>query len=170
MPSSGFWSKGRSGQPWPGSRISASLSCSTHQAINCFLVTARSDCSCLCQPLVRFVCLLPMLHEIRAWALWDKSMGLVTGICQQPQPTSASGCSIQEVCSVYPLLFTPLTFAFSAMETPLVSGFPLWMKEEGQFHSIQSWMNQAKHPVVLLYNTLACWPWPDLLFLWWYSG
>ena len=63
---------------------------------------------------------------------------------------------------------SPLTLLHShslLQKLPVVFGFSLWMKEEGQFQSMHSWMNQAKHPVLLLYNTLECWPWPDLLFV-----
>ena len=34
-----------------------------------------------------------------------------------------------------------------------------------QFQSMHSLMNQIKHPVPLLYNILACWPWPGLLIV-----
>ena len=58
-------------------------------------------------------------------------------------------------------LSTVLTLShshFLLQKLPLVFGFPLWRKDEGQFQSTHWWMNQAKHPVLLLYNTLACWP------------
>ena len=48
---------------------------------------------------------------------------------------------------------------------PVVFRFLLWMKEEGQFQSMHSRLNQAKHLVLLLFNPLACWSWPDLLFV-----
>ena len=88
---------------------------------------------------------------------------------------------------VFPLNERGRTVTFSAAETPSVDrissewkrkdsyilccrnsiscSYFLWTKEEGQFQSMHSWMNQAKHPVLLLYSTLACWPWPDLLFV-----
>ena len=47
---------------------------------------------------------------------------------------------------------------------PLEFGFPLNERGRGQFQSMHSWLNQVKHPVLLLYTPLACWPWPDLLF------
>ena len=60
----------------------------------------------------------------------------------------------------------PFTFTFSATETPS----NVWIsfvneRERGHFQIMHSWLNQVKYPVPLLHNTLACWPWPDLLFV-----
>ena len=63
-------------------------------------------------------------------------------------------------------LFYPFAFAFSATETPCsVQISCVNKKGRGHFQSMHSWMNHIKHPMLLLYNTLACWPWPDLLFV-----
>ena len=63
-----------------------------------------------------------------------------------------------------PMSFNPFASTFSAKETPsCVRIFSVNERGRGQFQSMQSWMNQVKHPV--LYNTLEHWPWPDLFFV-----
>ena len=57
--------------------------------------------------------------------------------------------------------------ALFATETPSRISY-VNERGRGQFQSMHSWMNQVKHPVPLLCNTLACWLWPA--FCGWQSG